>query len=46
VVMLRSSLVVCGRLLPNLWTRGSQVITDKKAPITSVSATLGSSLHC
>jgi hypothetical protein len=35
-------LVVYGHLHPNLWTRDSHVVLDKKAPITSVLATLGS----
>ena len=45
VAMSRSSLVVCGPLHPSLWTRDSQVVPDRKAPMMSVSATLGSSLH-
>ena len=45
VVMSRSSLVVHGPLHPNLWTRDSQVVPDRKAPMTSASVTLGSSLH-
>ena len=45
VAMSRSSLVVRGPLRPSLWTRDSQVVPDRKAPITSASATLGSSLH-
>jgi hypothetical protein len=32
-------------LRPNLWTKHSQVVPDKKAPITLVLVTLGSSLH-
>jgi hypothetical protein len=38
--------VVLGRLRPNLWTRDSQVVPNKKALITSVLVTLDSSLHC
>ena len=38
-------LEVCGPLRPNLWTRDSLVVPDRKAPMTSASATLGSSLH-
>ena len=45
VAMSRSSLVIHGPLRPNLWMRDSQVVPDRKAPITSASVTLGSSLH-
>ena len=45
VTMLRSSLVVQGPLHPSLWTRDSQVVLDRKAPMTSASATSGNSLH-
>ena len=45
VTMSRSSLVVHGPLHPNLWTRDSQVVPDRKALMTSTLATLGSSLH-
>ena len=45
VAMLRSSLVVHGPLRPSLWTRNSQVVRDRKAPMMSASTTLGSSLH-
>ena len=45
VMMSRSSLVVHGPLCPNLWTRDSQVVPDRKAPMTSASLTLGSLLH-
>ena len=37
--------MVRGPLRPSLWTRDSQVVPDRKAPMTSASATLGSSLH-
>jgi hypothetical protein len=46
VAMSRSSLVVLRCLCPSLWTRDSQVVPDRKAPMTSASATLGSSLRC
>jgi hypothetical protein len=46
VVMSRSFLVVLGHLRPSLWTKDSQVDPDKKAPMTSVSVTSGSLLHC
>ena len=45
VAMSRRSLVVHGPLCPSLWTRDSQVVLDWKAPMTSASATLVSSLH-
>ena len=32
-------------LWPNLWTKDSQVVLDRKAPMTSASAMSGSSLH-
>ena len=46
VMMSRSSLVVHGPLCSSLWTKDSLVVLDRKAPMTSASATLGSSLHC
>ena len=45
VVMLRSSLVGRRPLRRSLWTRDSQVVLDRKAPMTSALAMLGSSLH-
>jgi hypothetical protein len=33
-------------LHPSLWTRDSQVVLDRKAPMTSASMTSGNSLHC
>ena len=37
--------MVHGPLHPSLWTRDSQVVLDRKAPMTSALAMLGSSLH-
>jgi hypothetical protein len=45
VAMSRSFLVVCRPLRPILWTKDSQVVPDRNAPMTSVSMTSGSSLH-
>jgi hypothetical protein len=43
--MSRSSLVVCEPMHPSLWTRDSQVVPDRKAPMMMASVTSGSSLH-
>jgi hypothetical protein len=46
VVISRTSLAVRGPLRPSLWTRDSQVVLDRNAPMTLASVTSGSSLHC
>jgi hypothetical protein len=45
VAMSRSSLVVHGPLCPNSWMSSLQVVPTRNALTTSVSVTLGSSVH-